>query len=194
MAPLSLVLTLALAGAAGDPVARWQPEIAEASRRCAIPQEWIARVMRAESGGETTRGGKPIRSPKGAIGLMQLMPATWIEMRSRLGLGADPDDPLDNIVAGACYLRLLYARFGFPGLFGAYNAGPARYAGYLAGRARLPLETISYLRGVAPARLALPHQGKPATLFAVRRDAQPGTAGSTEVGAIVLFAIRNTGQ
>src|SRR3546814_12284093 len=88
--------------------------------------------MQAESGGRTRLNGRPIRSPAGAIGLMQLMPGTWAEMRVRLGLGADPDDPRDNLLAGPFYLRPMYARFGYPGLLAAYNAGPARYAEHLA--------------------------------------------------------------
>lgn len=43
----------------------------------------------------------------------------------------------------------MYKRFGYPGLFAAYNAGLARYAAYLAGGAHLPRETIGYGRGEA---------------------------------------------
>ncbi len=100
--------------------------------------------MRAESGGRATIDGRPIRSPKGAIGLMQLMPGTWAELRGQLHLGDDPDEPRDNILAGTYYLRLLHDRFGFPGLFAAYNAGPGRYERFLAG-GTLPAETRAYL-------------------------------------------------
>ncbi|MFN3795929.1 lytic transglycosylase domain-containing protein [Sphingobium yanoikuyae] len=131
-------------------VATWRPYIREASRRFGVPVAWIERVMQAESRGRTAQGGRPIRSPAGAIGLMQLMPGTWSDMRARLDLGVDPDDPRDNILAGTFYLRLMYDRFGYPGLFAAYNAGPARYADYLAGRASLPRETVGYLASVAP--------------------------------------------
>lgn len=155
-------------------VATWRPYTREASLRFGVPIAWIERVMQAESRGRTSQGGWPIRSRAGAIGLMQLMPATWADMRARLGLGTDPDDPHDNILAGAFYLRLMYKRFGYPGLFAAYNAGPARYADYLAGRTRLPRETIGYLATVAPeatgndraSTKARPVDG----LFAVRRN------------------------
>jgi hypothetical protein len=80
---------------------------------------------------------------------MQVMPATWAEMRAALGLGPDPHDPRDNILAGTFYLRRMYDRFGYPGLFAAYNAGPARYADALAGRRRLPAETRFYVAQVA---------------------------------------------
>jgi soluble lytic murein transglycosylase-like protein len=96
----------------------------EASQRLGVPIAWIERVMRAESGGRTRLGGRPIVSRAGAMGLMQLMPTTWADMRGWLSLGHDPFDPRDNILAGTCHLRLMYDRFGYPGLFAAYNAGP----------------------------------------------------------------------
>lgn len=175
-----------------DPVARWQPIIAEAARRTGLPERWIVEVMRAESGGRTMRDGRPIRSIKGAIGLMQLMPATWSEMRTRLGLGDDPDAPRDNILAGAFYLRAMYDRFGYPGLFGAYNAGPARYAAWLAGRSRLPLETVAYLArvgsGATPAPTSRP---APAPLFvALRNVGDPASAPSGHAASSSLFALR----
>ena len=150
MAALRLVLCLLclLAGggaACANAVAQWRPYVEEASARFGVPADWIERVMCAESGGRTTLGGRPIVSSAGAMGLMQLMPGTWADMRARLGLGFDPHAPRDNILAGTLYLRLMYERFGYPGLFAAYNAGPARYAAVLAGRVRLPAETRAYL-------------------------------------------------
>lgn len=131
-----------------DRLGRWSAYVAEASARYAIPADWIERVMAAESGGLTHMNGHPIRSTKGAIGLMQLMPSTWRELRSRLALGVDPDQPRDNILAGTFYLRTLYDRFGYPGLFAAYNAGPSRYERYLSGTP-LPAETVAYLARTA---------------------------------------------
>jgi soluble lytic murein transglycosylase-like protein len=146
-----------------DPIDRWRPLVAEASARFGIPTSWIERVIRAESRGHNVLDGRPITSRAGAIGLMQLMPATWTAMRSRLGLGTNPHDPHDNIMAGTFYLRLMYDRFGYPGLFGAYNAGPNRYDDYVLQRRELPLETRVYLasltgadRPVAAARIAGP--------------------------------------
>lgn len=166
-----------------DRVERWRPLAAEASLRFGIPQDWILRVIRAESGGHTTLAGRPIRSPKGAIGLMQLMPGTWAEMRARLALGSDPDAPRDNILAGTAYLRLMYDRFGYPGLFGAYNAGPARYAAWLAGRSRLPGETVAYLGKVGVAQRARGGAGSPAAAA----DAV------AEVAPPALFVVLRTG-
>jgi soluble lytic murein transglycosylase-like protein len=148
-AVLAAVSMLIAAPVRADAVDQWQVYISEASLRYGIPEGWIRRVMRAESGGQTSRGGAPIRSQVGAMGLMQLMPRTWAEVRGDEGLGRDPDDPRDNILAGTAYLRAMYDQFGYPGLFAAYNAGPARYASYLAGRSRLPAETIAYVASIA---------------------------------------------
>ena len=124
---------------------RWQPFIAEASRRFAIPEAWVGAVMRAESGGLATIEGRPITSHAGAMGLMQVMPATWAELRDRYGLGVDPYDPHDNILTGTAYLRDLYQRYGYPNLFAAYNAGPARLDQHLFDGRPLPDETLAYL-------------------------------------------------
>jgi soluble lytic murein transglycosylase-like protein len=75
------------------------------------------------------------------MGLMQIMPETWATLRLRYGLGADPFDPHDNILAGAAYLRELHDRYGSPGFLAAYNAGPARYEDHLATGQPLPAET-----------------------------------------------------
>ncbi len=153
MAPIRTVLVaIALASAApatAGPLDRWQAYIGEASARFGIRESWIRRVMRAESGGRTMLGGRPIESHAGAMGLMQIMPATWRELRAAHGLGPDPHHPRDNILAGAAYLRAMYDRFGYPGLFAAYNAGPARYARHLSSGRRLPAETIAYVASVA---------------------------------------------
>ncbi len=174
-----------------ESVVDWRAFINEASARFDVPSAWIEQVMRAESNGQTTLRGRAIRSSAGAIGLMQLMPATWADMRARLGLGFNPDDPRDNILAGTFYLRLMYERFGFPGLFGAYNAGPGRYSEHLAGRRSLPGETVDYLAKVSPSAstpVAIAStQTPPPSLFAVRNDArqtdveQPDSAPSSSL-------------
>ncbi|PKP92511.1 MAG: hypothetical protein CVT77_08610 [Alphaproteobacteria bacterium HGW-Alphaproteobacteria-16] len=169
---LSIVLLAATPAAAQpprtDPIPRWHAEIAEASARFGVPVVWIVRVMRAESGGRTQAGGRPIISKAGAMGLMQLMPATWAAMRAAHGLGRDPHDPRDNILAGTAYLRAMYDRFGYPGLFAAYNAGPGRYAAHLATGRALPAETRAYLAQVADTASAPAQsvpQRPPQTLF-----------------------------
>lgn len=133
---------------------RWQPFIAKASARFAVPALWIRAVIQAESAGRTMLDGRPITSSAGAMGLMQVMPDTYDEMRRRHGLGGDPHDPRDNILAGTAYLRALYERFGFPGLFAAYNAGPRRYQEHLTDGRPLPRETHLFLARLDPTRLA----------------------------------------
>ncbi len=105
----------------------------------------IREVMRVESGGRTILNGRPIVSRAGAIGLMQVMPETYAELRRRHGLGEDPQDPRDNILAGTAYLKEMWACFGVPGAFAAYHAGPARVADHLASGRPLPAETRRYL-------------------------------------------------
>ncbi len=129
---------------------RWESYIGEAAQRFAIPQEWIRAVMRSESGGRTVLNGQPITSVAGAMGLMQLMPGTYSDMRSRYGLGSDSYDPHDNVLAGAAYLHLMYQQYGYPGLFAAYNAGPVRFDGYLLRGKSLPSTTLSYVGSIVP--------------------------------------------
>ncbi|WP_394890394.1 lytic transglycosylase domain-containing protein [Mesorhizobium sp. AaZ16] len=125
---------------------RWQALVSEASRRFRVPEAWIYAVMDAESNGKTMLDGRPITSHSGAMGLMQIMPGTYRDMVAEHGLGADPHDPRDNILAGTAYLSAMYDRFGFPGLFAAYNAGPERYEEHLQKGRPLPKETVSYLK------------------------------------------------
>lgn len=182
---LAVALLLFSAPADADPIARWRVHIEEASVRFGIPALWIERVMRAESGGRTRVGGRPIVSRAGAMGLMQLMPGTWAEMRAAHGLGQDPHDPRDNILAGAAYLRAMFDRFGYPALFAGYNAGPGRLRQHLATGRALPTETRAYLRQVANAAIAASSgapEASPPTLFAVRRST---SAGSGTVSAAV---------
>ena len=185
----SALLLASAVPAAADPVDRWAAHIAEASSRFGIPADWIRRVMRAESGGRNMLAAQPIVSRAGAMGLMQLMPGTWRDMRAMLDLGPDPHDPRDNILAGTAYLRLMYDRFGYPGVFAAYNAGPARYAGFLAGAHPLPAETRFYVASIAPA--ARPRSAMPSTpsvsLFAVNIGAGPGRPRSGQLLPSDLF-------
>lgn len=156
---------------ADDPYAA---HIAEASRRFRVPQRWIRAIMHLES----ARDPRAV-SRAGAVGLMQIMPGTWAELRLRHQLGRDPYDPHDNILAGTAYLRELYDRYGSPGFLAAYNAGPGRYEASLKGRP-LPAETRAYVAtlrpfwggGDAPGALTAGHaragSWKAAPLFIVR--------------------------
>jgi soluble lytic murein transglycosylase-like protein len=95
-----------------------------AAKKYALPDSFVRSVMKAESGFQSNAV-----SPKGAIGLMQLMPETARE------LGVDPRDPHQNADGGAQYLRDLLARYeSDPNqvllALAAYNAGPAAVERY----------------------------------------------------------------
>jgi soluble lytic murein transglycosylase-like protein len=148
---LAVALVFAVPMAGSSPVAAepvpgiatahpYAAHVADAARRFGIPQDWIWAVMRIESNGD-----RRAVSSAGAMGLMQIMPATWANLRARYRLGSDPFDPRDNIMAGAAYLREMHDRYGnAAAMLAAYNAGPRRYDQYLRGRP-LPRETRAYL-------------------------------------------------
>lgn len=104
-------------------VRAWEPVVAPIAARYGLDTELILRVIEAESGGDPRAV-----SPKGAMGLMQLMPET----ARALGV-SDPFDPQQNLEGGIRYLSHLMRRFGDARLaLAAYNAGPgtvARYGG-----------------------------------------------------------------
>ncbi len=129
----------------GPPSDPWGPYITEASQRFDVPERWIREVMRVESSGKVMD-----TSQAGAMGLMQVMPVTFDELRARYDLGDDPYDPHDNVVAGTAYLRQMYDVYGFPGFLAAYNAGPGRLDDYLTRNRPLPDETRNYVRKIAP--------------------------------------------
>jgi soluble lytic murein transglycosylase-like protein len=100
--------------------------IRAAAQKHGVPAEFVSSIVRAES-----NFNPDALSPKGAIGLMQLMPETAQQF------GADPHIPEQNIDAGTRYLRGLmdkYRRYrnGLSRAIAAYNAGPGmvdRYRG-----------------------------------------------------------------
>ena len=99
----------------GPPEDPWGPHIREAALRFDVPETWIRSVMRVESGGSQYRNGQLVTSNAGAMGLMQVMPGTFDELRSRYNLGDDPFDPHENILAGTAYIREMYDIYGAPG-------------------------------------------------------------------------------
>lgn len=153
---LGVVVLVTAAEAADAPpsmpshIDQWQDIIGEAAGRFGIPDAWIRGVMQAESGGRARLNGRPIMSPKGAMGLMQVMPDTYRNLRVQYGLGGNAYDPHDNIFAGAAYLRQMYDRYGYPSLFAAYNAGPKRFEDFLFDGRALPRETLDYVGGIVP--------------------------------------------
>jgi soluble lytic murein transglycosylase-like protein len=105
---------------AGPPPA-FRAAIAAAAARYDLSPDFLDAVARSESGYDPD-----IVSPAGAIGVMQLMPATARQ------LGVDPRDPTQNIMGGAAYLRAQLDRFdGAVDLaLAAYNAGSGRVVQY----------------------------------------------------------------
>ena len=166
-----------------EPAAAQRVDIAahvtEASQRFGIPEHWIYAVMRVESAG---RIGAV--SSAGAMGLMQLMPGTWARQRARFGLGSDPFDPRDNIMAGTSYLREMYDSYGADGFLAAYNAGPGRYADYRDKGRPLPAETRAYVGRIAP----MLQNGSSPTLLA---GASPLPVVRTSWTQAALFALRS---
>ncbi|MET3645426.1 lytic transglycosylase domain-containing protein [Phyllobacterium ifriqiyense] len=163
--------------AVADP---YTAHIAEASRRFGIPEHWIRAVLRTESAGDVRA-----ISSAGAMGLMQVMPGTWAELRVRYDLGRDPYDPRDNILAGTGYLREMWDRYGdVAAMLAAYNAGPARYDEHRSKGHPLPAETRAYVASLAPAlrgerpskiafAVARPADWREAAIFVVRDDGTP---------------------
>jgi D-alanyl-D-alanine carboxypeptidase len=169
----------------GPPEDPWGPYIREASARYGVPGHWVRAVMHQESGGE-----QQATSPVGAMGLMQVMPNTYEELRARYQLGDDPYEPRNNILAGTAYIREMYDRFGTPGFLAAYNAGPDRVDDYLARRAPLPDDTVNYVAAITPnLGTDVPRSG-PFAVFASARSgrAQRPTVASLAAGCDVNAA------
>lgn len=142
--------------------------VPEAARRSGLSEDVIVRVMLAESAGKTR-----IVSVKGAIGCMQIMPATWAYLTARYKLGSDPYDAPMNMIGGAMYLAELASRYGWPGALAAYNAGPGRYRRSVQDGVRLPTETIAYAARLsgnadAPRMAPLAARWQDARLFLAR--------------------------
>jgi hypothetical protein len=163
----------------GPPNDPWGPYVVEASRRFDVPDRWIREVMHVESGGYQFRAnGALTTSPVGAMGLMQLMPETYDEVRARYSLSDDAFDPHNNILAGTAYIREMYDAFGSPGFLAAYNAGPARLEDYLTHNRPLPDETRRYVYMIG-SRITgdFPQTRSPAEQLAVNQisyDIPPG--------------------
>ncbi len=134
----------------GPPSDPWGPYINEASAKFDVPAQWIREVMHVESGGHEYINGQLTVSAAGAMGLMQLEPETYREMAADYGLGADPFNPYDNIMAGTAYIHAMYQMYGSPGFLAAYDAGPGRLNAYMSHRSGLPEETVNYVAMIAP--------------------------------------------
>ena len=107
-----------------------------AARKYGVPEDLFLRLVQQESG-----WNPDVVSPKGAVGLAQLMPDTADH------LGVDETDPQSNLEGGARYLAMMYARFGTWKLaLAAYNAGPE--AVEAAGGVPEYQETLDYVAAI----------------------------------------------
>ncbi len=112
---------------------KFLPVAKAAARKYGVPEDLFLRLIQQESG-----WNQGAVSPKGAVGLAQLMPGTADH------LGVDETDPLQNLEGGARYLSMMYNRFGSWKLaLAAYNAGPQAVES--AGGVPNYAETINYV-------------------------------------------------
>ena len=134
-------------GPACDPLPeeQLQPLIQQAALKEGLEADLLRAVAEQESGFRACAV-----SPKGAMGLMQLMPGTAQELGVR-----DPFDPQESLLSGAHYLKQLLTRFGGNAALalGAYNAGAGRVE-EAGGVPEIP-ETTRYVQQIL-ARLPLP--------------------------------------
>jgi hypothetical protein len=174
-------------GPAGDP---WGPWIREASRRFDVPERWVREVMRQESGGRVSA-----TSPVGAMGLMQVMPGTYRELRARYGLGDDPYHPYDSIMAGTAYIREMYDLYGSPAFLAAYNAGPRRLEDYLWNSRGLPTETRNYVARIGPRIVdAHPHRRAAPEIYAAAEIPLSIPPGPRRMDSATMLALREQRQ
>lgn len=170
---------------------RWNPVVREAAKKFHIPPLWLRAVMRNETGGRTVlEGDKPIVSRAGAQGIMQLMPDTYSQMAALHGLGADTFKPRDNIFAAAAYLAWLKQRYGFPGMFGAYNFGPGNWEDHLHRKRALPLETRNYMKQIT----VYLKESDAGIVNAVHLTAPDGRAVAIDTGSISAVIVAPPGQ
>jgi len=112
--------------------------VGRAAKREGLEEDLLRNVMKQES------GFRPCAvSPKGALGLMQLMPSTAQEFGVK-----DPFDAASNVDTGAKFLKQLLTKYDgdLSKALGAYNAGPAKVDA--AGRVPDIPETLDYVRQI----------------------------------------------
>lgn len=109
-----------------------------------LPLAFFARVIWRESHFDPNAVGPRTRTGEHAQGIAQFMPGTAVEH----GL-TDPFDPIQALPKAAAFLSRLREQFGNLGLAAAaYNAGPARIQGWLAGTRSMPAETSAYVQAI----------------------------------------------
>lgn len=132
---------------------RFKPIVDTYSTKNRVDPNHIMNMIMAESSGDPTA-----TSPKGAKGLMQLMPGTQKDLGVK-----NPDDPIQSVDGGTRYFRQMLDRFNNDYWLStaAYNAGPETVAGWIDGKNPLPKETKGYLEKVFNTKWAEIRQGRP---------------------------------
>jgi len=172
------------------PVA-WENEVAAAARKHGIDPAWVLATIRMESAFRPRA-----RSSAGALGLMQIMPATGRRIARAAGVRHRGNrtllDPKQNIRLGAAYLRRLLDRMGGNHALASasYNAGPHRAERWLAAGAGLEpelwvefvpyTETRQYVKRVLEYRIVYQHRlsARPDRLSALLGPLPPASRGS----------------
>ena len=186
MRPLLVLLALTTPALAAEAPAPGSlcGALATAAAKKGLPAPFFTRLIWQES-----RFDPGARSPAGAQGVAQFMPATASDRGLR-----DPFDVTSALDASASYLSDLRAQFGNLGLAAAaYNAGPGRVGAWIAGTASLPAETIAYVEivtghsvfawhspGAAP--VLDPEPGFSCVAFTQGAGRRPAPAGDAEAG------------
>lgn len=149
-------------GAAASPDS-YDRLIKTAARRYQVDPHLVKAVIRAESNFDCLA-----RSNKGALGLMQLMPETAMDMEV-----ADPFDPQDNINGGTRYLSKMLSLFdgNMRLALAAYNAGPAKVIGI--GQVPRIKETIDYVQRVQSYYRHYQRSNQPLGKLWAKADSEP---------------------
>lgn len=122
--------------------APYQDAIQGAQSKYGIPSNYLAKLLNAESSFDPAIISGQRKSPVGAVGIAQFMPATAAE------LGVNPTDPMSAIDGAGRYLSQLYAQFGnWPEAIAAYNWGSGNVT--KKGLAKAPTETVNYVQKIA---------------------------------------------
>lgn len=127
------------------------------------------------------------RSPKGAIGVMQLMPAT------AAGLNVDPNDPAQNIQGGVAYLAQLLRQYNGDSTkaLEAYNAGPGNVA-----KGNIPPETQSYVASVLASQGQFTEFSSPSAVpdYSVLADTGPMDVAQTQQAGFLSSSVNLFGS
>jgi soluble lytic murein transglycosylase-like protein len=122
--------------------APYKDAIQGAQDKYGIPENYLAKLLNAESSYNPAIISGQRKSTTGATGIAQFMPGTAAE------LGVNPTDPMSSIDGAGRYLKQLYDQFGnWTEAIAAYNWGPGNVS--KKGLAKAPTETVNYVQKIA---------------------------------------------